>query len=99
MKHEDIFKDYNQFWMQSRQVWPTNCLLSKKIIDKYNIRYNENIIMGEDGLFNHIFISKCKIIKRVADSEYFYNFDNSQSASHKYYENRLEQQKYLLNEL
>ena len=99
MTHDEIFIDYNQFWRQSRQVWPTNCLLSKKIIDEYNIRYNENIKMGEDGLFNHMFISKCKTIKRVPDSEYFYNFDNNQSASHKYYENRLEQQKYLLNEL
>lgn len=31
MTHDEIFKDYNRFWMQSRQVWPTNCLLSKKL--------------------------------------------------------------------
>ena len=30
MTHDEIFIDYNQFWRQSRQVWPTNCLLSKK---------------------------------------------------------------------
>lgn len=99
MTHEEIFLDYNQFWMQSRQQWPTMCCLSKRIIDKYHLRFNEKLKMGEDGLFNHIFLSKCSKIRRITYNGYNYNWDNSQSASHKYYENRLEQQVLLVTEL
>ena len=62
MTHEDIFKDYNQFWMQSRQQWPSMCCLSKKVIEENHLRFDTNLKMGEDGLFNQIFISKCSLM-------------------------------------
>ena len=83
MTYEDIFKDYNQFWMQSRQQWPSMCCLSRKVIEENHLRFDTNLKMGEDGLFN----------------QYYYNSDNLQSASHKFYEDRLEQQLILIAKL
>lgn len=99
MTYEDIFENYNMFWMLSRQVWPTKCCLSKQIIVDNDIKFDENLTLGEDGLFNHLFISKCKKIRRTNVNEYFYNLDNMDSISHKYYPNRLEQQIYLIKQL
>lgn len=99
MNHNELFSDYNKFWMQSRQVWPTKCCFSKKIIDKYNLRFDHELTLGEDSLFNHIFICKCDLIRRTKENEYFYNNDNLNSISHKYYNNRLEQQEYLVKKL
>ena len=99
MTHEDIFKDYNRFWTESGQQWAPKCCLSKKIIDDNKIRYNTSIKMGEDGLFNHIFLSKCQRIRRVAGDEYYYNNDNELSASHKYYPDRLEQEEMVIHDM
>lgn len=99
MTYEDIFKDYNQFWMQSRQQWPSMCCLSRKVIEENHLRFDTNLKMGEDGLFNQIFISKCKKIRRTTFNQYYYNSDNLQSASHKFYEDRLEQQLILIAKL
>lgn len=99
MTHEEIFSDYNRFWMESRQQWPGLCSLSKKIIDMYHLRYDTSLRMGEDGLFNHIFLSKCKKIRRTTVNEYYYNGGNAASASHKYYPDRLEQQECLVQKL
>ena len=99
MTHDEIFLNYNRFWLESRQQWPSMCCLSKKIIDENHLRFNEDLIMGEDGLFNHIYISKCKKIRRTNKCEYFYNNENLNSVSHKFYPNRLEQQLLLIKEL
>ena len=99
MTHDEIFADYNRFWMESRQVWAVNSCFSKKIIDDYHLRYDSELRVGEDSLFNHIFISKCKKLRRTICNEYYYNSDNLESVSHKYYTNRLEQQVYLIKQL
>lgn len=99
MTHEDIFKDYNRFWMESRQQWPSMCCLSRKIIEDNHLRFDTNLKMGEDGLFNQIFISKCRKIRRTTFNQYNYNSDNLESASHKFYEDRLEQQLLLISKL
>lgn len=99
MTHDEIFSDFNRFWMESRQQWPSMCCLSKTIIDKFNLRFDTALKMGEDGLFNQIFISKCKKIRRTTFNQYYYNSDNMQSASHKFYPDRLQQQVLLVNKL
>lgn len=99
MTHSEIFADYNRFWMESRQHWPTICCLSKRVIDQYHIRYDTGLKMGEDGLFNQIFLSKCKKIRRTQYSGYHYNGGNEASASHKYYPDRLKQQILLIQKL
>lgn len=99
MSHENIFKDFNRFWMESRQQWPSMCCLSRKVIEDNHLRFDTNLKMGEDGLFNQIFISKCKKIRRTTFNQYYYNSDNLESASHKFYEDRLEQQLLLIKKL
>ena len=92
MTHDEIMKDYNRFWLESRQQWPSMCCLSRNVIEKNNLRFNLNLQMGEDGLFNQIYISKCKKIRRIKENEYYYNHDNLNSVSHRFYIDRLEQQ-------
>lgn len=99
MSHDDIFNDYNRFWMQSRQGWIVNSCISKKLIDDLKLRFSIHLKMGEDSLFNHIVISKCNKVRRTKESLYHYNVDNLYSASHKYYEDRLDQQLNLMKEL
>lgn len=99
MSHEDIFEDFNRFWMESRQQWPSMCCLSRKVIEANHLRFDTNLKMGEDGLFNQIFISKCKKIRRTTFNQYYYNSDNFESASHKFYKDRLEQQLLLIEKL
>ena len=60
MTNNEIFSDFNRFWMESRQWWPFMCCLSKKIIDEKHFRYNTDLKMGEDGLFNLLYLSYCK---------------------------------------
>ncbi len=99
MTHSDIFVDFNRFWMESRQQWPSMCCLSKKIIDDNHLRFDLNLKMGEDGLFNQVFISKCRKIRRTTFNQYHYNSNNLESASHKFYPDRLDQQILLVHKL
>ncbi len=99
MTHEEIYSDYNLFWRDSRQQWAPMCCLSKKIIDEYHLRYETTLKLGEDGLFNHLFISKCRKIRRIVFNQYYYNNENELSASHKFYLNRLEQQVNLIKKM
>lgn len=99
MTHDEIFSNFNRFWTESRQWWSTKCCLSKKIIDDNHLRYNTNLKMGEDGLFNMFFLSKSKKIRRIEYNGYNYNYDNDASASHKLYLDRLYQQVCLMKEL
>lgn len=98
MTNNEIFSDFNRFWMESRQWWPFMCCLSKKIIDEKHLRYNPDLKMGEDGLFNLLYLSYCKKVRRIQYNGYNYT-DNSDSASHKLYLDRLEQQVKLMKEL
>lgn len=70
----------------------------KKIIDEKHLRYNTDLKMGEDGLFNLLYLSYCKKVRRIKYNGYNYT-DNSDSASHKLYLDRLEQQVKLMKEL
>lgn len=99
MTHEDIFKDYNLFWMMSRQQWAVKCCISRKVINEWTIRYDTSLRLGEDGLFNHMVLLRCAKIRRTTSDDYFYNSSNESSASHKYYADRLQQQILLVKKL
>ncbi len=50
------------------------CKLFKlDIINRFGLRFNENMKLSEDTLFSYQYIAKCKTIRTVADSLYFYD--------------------------
>lgn len=61
-------------------VWPN--LYRKSIIDKYNVRFPQGIVLGEDLLFNLAYLSHCESVQAVGQSLYRYSSGN-ESATRK----------------
>lgn len=69
-------------------IW--NCLYRKSIIDKFNIRFNENFKYGhEDSLFNVEYICRCNSIFVIKDIVYKYFRREQSSTSLKHNQNYL----------
>ena len=93
-------KEY--FWKYKMQLLNSNCckIYEKDIIFKYNIRFNEDITLGEDLIFN------LDYLKYVNDKIIFLNIPlynyilrKSESLDHKYYKNLFDIYKYLNNRI
>lgn len=79
---------------------PYNKIYEKEIINKYNIRFDENLSLGEDLLFNLDYLQKCNEIEIVNDRTYFYIKGQNDSLCNKFYPNFYEiQTKIYLNML
>lgn len=63
-----------------------NKIYKNEIIQKYNIRFDTNVKLGEDALFLIKYFDHCKRIQCIADSLYHY-VPNETSAVHTYYAN------------
>ena len=58
-------------------------LYSKEIIDKYDIRFNNELIIGEDFIFNLDYLAKCSSVSII--NKYYYHYvTNMNSATMKY---------------
>lgn len=78
-------KDF--FVIQEAQLFnaPVNKLFDKEIIDKYSIRFNSQIVLGEDMIFNSDYVMKanCDFVV-VNEPLYFYNIFVGNSVSKKF---------------
>lgn len=87
IKKEDFFV------IQKAQLFnaPVNKLFSRDIILKHNIRFNPQITLGEDFIFNSDYVIKteCDFVI-INEPLYFYNIFVSNSLSKKYIPNILE---------
>lgn len=63
-----------------------NKIFKKSILDENNIRFDETIALGEDGIFIGEYIKYCKYIRTIANNLYHY-LPNPASAIHSYYSN------------
>lgn len=61
-----------KFFLENFKGFNVNKLLKRKIIEKYNIRYNENIKMMEDALFLIEFIKYSSRIGKINKAYYYY---------------------------
>jgi len=61
-------------------VWPN--LYKKSIIDEYDLRFPEGVVLGEDLLFNLEYLSHCDNVYMLGDSLYRY-FVGNESATRK----------------
>lgn len=74
-------------------IW--NKLYVKKIIDENNIKFDEDISLGEDLLFNIRYIEKCSNITVLDVCLYNYYHVNINSLTSKYKSNHFETEKFL----
>lgn len=58
-------------------------LYSMSIVEKYKIRFNENITLAEDKLFNYQFLKSCRQVYCARAAFYHYSFGNTESLSFK----------------
>jgi hypothetical protein len=66
---------------------PWNKLYSRRIIEKNNIRFSENISLGEDALFNYHYFNCLTEFLIINDDFYNYRKDNDMSLT-KVYNNK-----------
>lgn len=92
MSYKQIYEDFAKFWFHAPIgfVW-SNCY-KKDIIDKFSLKFDEDIAIGEDTRFNVEYLKHIKSIKRKQQLPY-HHLDIPNSAVHKFYRNRLEIQK------
>ena len=88
MNHDELFYDFANYWFKSavQFVWG-NCY-KKEIIIENQIRFDENISIGEDARFNIEYLKHVKKIKRVKQLLY-HHINNSESLVHRIYYDRL----------
>lgn len=71
----------------------------KSIIDENNIRFPEDMSLGEDMVFNFSYIDKIENIAIINESLYNYNLDNDNSLLRKYRKDLFDINKKLYNKL
>lgn len=74
-------------------IW--NKLYLKSVIDKYSIKFDEDISLGEDLLFNIKYIDRCKSINVLDVRPYNYYHINTNSLTAKYKSNHFETERFL----
>lgn len=71
-----------------------NKLYKKSIIDEYNIRFPKGLPLGEDGIFNMIYFSKCNSCKYIDYTGYHYREVNGSATrnlyKHDYFQRELD---------
>lgn len=93
---EDFIKIY-----KSKILNPPYCKLYKaEIINKYNIKFDKTISIGEDLLFNILYLKNIgKNVIVIKENLYNYEKISSNSLSTKYYSNMLEMKEKIVKEL
>lgn len=83
----DIKLEFIQLLKKGLAYSPTNKLYKKSIIDKYNIKFNSEILIGEDALFNIEYFSYCSKIFICEKPLYFY-IQRMGSLTNKFYKEK-----------
>lgn len=85
---EEFVNDCRNAWEKVPTVHVHGNRYSKEVIDINDIRFNEKCAMGEDVRFNIEYLKNVAALKVCDKSEYIYCL-NKESAIHKYWDNRL----------
>lgn len=92
---EDLYKYFNNWYLN--YTW--NKLYKKSIIEKANLKFNEDMSTSEDLLFNSLYLRSCKKIKIINDILYNYRKVSENSITRKYHNDEYEMQKKAYDEL
>ena len=74
-----------------------NKIYCREIIETQRIRFDSNVVFGEDVEFNLNYLKYMKNIIGISSTPYFYNADNLESATRKFDVNRFEKHCYVFN--
>lgn len=78
-------------WMSCPMIFCHNACYKKEIIDKYNIRFDVGMKLGEDTKFNMDYLNVIQTYRVSDNTGYLYRI-NRASAVHQFYEKRLEKE-------
>lgn len=92
MTYQEIFEDFALYWFESNPTFVWGNCYKREIIEKNQLRFDENVKIGEDGRFNIHYLSVCNKIRRTLASPCIHT-EVDTSAVHKLYIDRLEIQK------
>lgn len=67
---------------------PCNKVYKRELLNQHRIRFDENIKIGEDLLFNVEYFKHCSSVYYLKESFYFYRTSNINSATSRYLENK-----------
>ena len=81
---------YKLFYEKNALKTPWGKIYDSKIIKDNNINFDTDISLGEDFIFNLIYIKFVKKICYIENQLYYYFRDNEMSLSQKYYPNMLD---------
>lgn len=95
----DLINSYGDVIPELLINGPWAKVYSKNIIDKFNIRFRENMTLGEDTLFVFEYLKYAKKIKMVGDIGYIYYQDGNNSLMTKFRKDGYENAKYVYSEL
>ena len=70
-----LFSEYDMSW----HTGPWAKLYSKQVIDSKNLRFNENMNIGEDAVFFYSYLSQIDGLYVSSDTDYKYNADTEGS--------------------
>lgn len=84
---QNFEKYYGKYCIMS----PCRILYKKDILDRYKIRFIQDISYGEDEIFNMYYLSYCKTVAKVDNYTYHYwRAQGENSLCEKYHGNRLQ---------
>ena len=92
---ESLYKYFNNWYLN--YTW--NKLYKKSIIEKNNLKFNEDMSTSEDLLFNSLYLRSCKKVKIINDILYNYRKVSENSITRKYHNDEYEMQKKAYDEL
>ncbi|WP_147533177.1 glycosyltransferase family 2 protein [Bacillus marasmi] len=96
--YHEIKKDFIQLLKQGLAYSPCNKLYKKSIIDNHNIRFDPDILNGEDAIFNIDYLLHCQKVK-ILDCAFYVYYQRSGSLTHHYYKDKEKAQLLLFNKL
>ena len=94
---EDVANNI-EFIMQNGMSSPWNKIYNSEIIKTHNIRFDEQLPLGEDLNFNMKCLFKASSVQYISDILYFYHADNS-IATKKYREDLYEKRRNALDKM
>ncbi|NMD70860.1 glycosyltransferase family 2 protein [Bacillus sp. DNRA2] len=96
--YHEIKKDFMHLLKQGLAYSSCNKLYKKSIIEKHNIRFDTEILHGEDAIFNIDYLFHCRKIK-ILDTPFYVYQQRQGSLINHYYEDKEKAQVLLFNKL
>lgn len=93
---EDFLEHFGEIYQDYYIHYNWNKLYIAELIQKNGIRFNQDVIRGEDLLFNLQYLDHCKKIAIISDFLYYYTNSNDGSITSTFRTNLFENQQLLL---